>query len=104
MIFSFPENEQLLFGCEASDSKESVYTCAVSEKAVLTNEEKNTLLKVIDSDTVNRVILVVSDTSHSQLILEDMRYFPGPSSTPRNTSPLLHLESLQNILPLYLHD
>lgn len=72
LIFSFPENEQLLFGCYADSRKEVDYTCAIPEKAPLTEEEKHTLLKVIASDTVHLVNLLVTDLSLGGKIIESL--------------------------------
>ena len=72
LIFSFPENEQLLFGCYADSLKKVEYTCAIPERASLLEEEKHTLLKVITSDTVHHVILLVTDSSFGQKIVESL--------------------------------
>ena len=72
LIFSFPENEQLLFGCYADSQKEVEYACAIPEKAPLTKEEKHTLLKVITSDTVHTVILLVTALSSGEKTIESL--------------------------------
>ena len=72
LIFSFPENEQLLFGCYADSQTDVEYTCAIPKKASLLEEERHTLLKVITSDTVHHVTLLVSDLSFGQKIVESL--------------------------------
>jgi len=73
MIFSFPENEQLLFGCESNVEQDIVYICAVTEKAPFTENELDTLKKVISNVNVNRVILATSNVENGQLLIRKLK-------------------------------
>lgn len=61
MIFSFPENNQLLFGCSAGETTEVVYTCAGLRYTSFTSDEQKTLLKVIGAKEVAKVVLLCTN-------------------------------------------
>lgn len=58
MIFSFPENNQLLFGCSADEMTELIYTCVGLEHIAFTEDDQKTLLKVIEAKEVDKVQLL----------------------------------------------
>lgn len=61
MIFSFPENNQLLFGCSAGETTELIYTCAGLRDTSFTSDEQKTLLKVIGAKEVTKVALIYTN-------------------------------------------
>ena len=68
MIFSFPENTQLLFGCSASPTLDVIYTCAITEKSPLTEEERITLNRIVTSESVNRLYLISESEQYAKTI------------------------------------
>lgn len=77
VIFSFPENDQLLFGCRADKAKEIVYACAVTKDILMSEEDKKTLQRVIVADTVNQVCLVLINAMYSQQIIDELKLKPA---------------------------
>ena len=70
MIFSFPENAQLLFGCYASPISNVVYACAVTEKNPLTEEEQKTLNRIVSSESVDHLCLISDSERYGKRVLE----------------------------------
>lgn len=70
MIFSFPENAQLLFGCFASSASDVVYACAVSAKVPLTEEEQITLNRTVTSESVDHLYLISESEQYGKEMLE----------------------------------
>ena len=72
MIFSFPENAQLLFGCYASSVSDVIYACAVTEKFPLTEEEQITLNRVVTSESVGHLCLISESEQYGKKVLENL--------------------------------
>ena len=70
IVFSFPENVQLLFGCQSKASKDIEYVVAAPEKAAIKAEEMSTLKKIISSHIVNQVIILTSNNEYGQSLLK----------------------------------
>ena len=70
MIFSFPENAQLLCGCYASPISNVVYACAVTEKNPLTEEEQKTLNRIVSSESVDHLCLISDSERYGKRVLE----------------------------------
>jgi len=73
MVFSFPENTNLLFGCSANKTMETEYACAVIDNLTFTKEEVKTLLKVIGADVVSKVHMICSDESIGTKALDALK-------------------------------
>lgn len=77
MIFSFPENSQLLFGCSASNTSELRYTCAGLEHTSFTHDEQRTLLKVIMANDVSKVALLCIGDQDGENALASLKLTPA---------------------------
>lgn len=73
MIFSFPENNQLLFGCSAGETSELIYTCAGLEHTAFTLDEQKTLLNVIRAQEVAKVALLCTDEKDGKNALASLK-------------------------------
>lgn len=76
MIFSFPENPQLLFGCFASSASDVVYACAVTEKNPLTEKEQITLNRIVASESVDHLCLISESEWYGERVLEHLNKKP----------------------------
>ena len=72
LVFSFPENNQLLFGCSAGETAELIYTCAGVEHTAFTHDEKKTLLKVISAKEVTKVTLLCTSEKDGEKSLASL--------------------------------
>ena len=76
MIFSFPENAQLLFGCYAGSVSDVVYACAVTEKFPLTEEEQITLNRIVTSESVGHLCLISESERYGKKVMENLNRKP----------------------------
>lgn len=58
MIFSYPENEAILFGCMAEKSKTADYVCAVLKSDAVNEANQNILSNVLRADGVGSITLI----------------------------------------------
>ena len=73
LVFSFPENTQLLFGCSADKGSELEYTCAVIGHNTFTHDEQKTLLKVIGAKDVAKVTLICTNEMDGRHVLANLK-------------------------------
>jgi len=73
MVFSFPENTQLLFGCSASETPDLIYACVKLEHTAFTLDEQKTLLKVIGAKEVTKVTLICKNEKSKKDVLASLK-------------------------------
>lgn len=77
VIFSFPENSQLLFGCRAEESENVEYTIVLPLSEFWTDDDKDTLRKVISADSVQKIHLVSTDGASANAAIQELALKSG---------------------------
>ena len=80
MVFSFPENTQLMFGCSEEESVKVEYTIALPLAGLWTDEDKETLRKVISADSVQKIYVVSTKRASANETIQELALEPDAES------------------------